>query len=385
MTKEGLLEEKGLKERFEKIIDKFTCEYLKANTKSKKSVIAEDLLYLSKICTEYFPKSNFNLPWSEDGELYRKGVLNYYKYIFNIITNKDKYFKIFYLSMYDILAIGIDSYKYYGKIYPRHKKEELDYIFCDFLNKFDKKAYQEYVKLIESENIFCVSLYGYNGMHYPFSILNDNMIFLNNTYENSTDFYKVLSHEFGHTLEAILYLNNGKGRELNNTFNSPFYEVSSSFMEYAYINYLLENNIYKEEAKMLLYDYYTELLINSMYANIICRMTDIEYRVDDELNIDIKQFDTYLKTITRNYNLYDAFVKDKVSLRDSFIYGFGQLFSIYLYENYKKDPNYFKKEFSKSLLEYSQTEDMSSFERVGITYDELVNKGILKKVLTRNS
>lgn len=385
MTEEELLEEKGLKERFEKIIDKFTYEYLKANTKSKKSFIAEDLLYLSKICTEYFPKYKFNLPWSGDGELHRKGVLNYYKYICNIITNKDKYFKIFYSSMYDILATGIDSYKYYDKIYPRHKEKELDYIFCDFLNKFDKKAYQEYIRLIERKNIFRVSLYGYNGIHYPFSILNDNMIFLSNTYEDNTDFYKVLSHEFGHTLEAILYLNNGKGRELNNTFNSPFYEVSSSFMEYAYINYLLENNIYKEEAKMLLYDYYTELLINSTYANIICRMTDIEYRFDDELNIDIKQFDTYLKTITRNYNLYDTFVKDKVSLSDPFIYGFGQLFSIYLYENYKKDPNYFKKEFSKSLLEYSQTEDMSSFERVGITYDELVNKDILKKVLTRNS
>ena len=79
------------------------------------------------------------------------------------------------------------------------------------------------------------------------------------------------------------------------------------------------------------------------------------------------------------------FVKDKVSLRDPFIYGFGQLFSIYLYENYKKDPNYFKKEFSKSLLEYSQTEDMSSFERVGITYDNLVKGDTLNKVLTRNS
>ena len=156
-------------------------------------------------------------------------------------------------------------------------------------------------------------------------------------------------------------------------------------MEYAYINYLLENNIYKEEAKLLLHDYYIELLLNSIYSNIICRITDIENVFDEELNIDIKEFNTYLTTLEKNYNLYDMFAKDKVSLRDPFIYGFGQLFSIYMYDNYKKDPNYFKKEFSKSLLEYSQTEDMSSFERVGITYDNLVKGDTLNKVLTRNS
>ena len=214
-------------------------------------------------------------------------------------------------------------------------------------------------------------------------MLNDNMIFLSSAYDNNIDFYRTLSHELGHALEAILYLNSGKERDLNNTFNSPFYEVSSSFMEYAYINYLLENNIYKEEAKLLLHDYYIELLLNSIYSNIICRITDIENVFDEELNIDIKEFNTYLTTLERNYNLYDMFVKDKVSLEDPFIYGLGQLFSIYLYENYKKDPNYFKKEFSKSLLEYSQTEDMSSFERVGINYDELVKGDTLKKVLTR--
>ena len=203
--------------------------------------------------------------------------------------------------------------------------------------------------------------------------------------DNNIEFYKTLSHELGHALEAILYLNSGKERDLNNTFNSPFYEVSSSFMEYAYINYLLENNIYKEEAKILLHNYYIELLLNSIYSNIICRITDIENVFDEELNIDIKEFNTYLTTLEKNYNLYDMFAKDKVSLEDPFIYGFGQLFSIYMYDNYKKDPNYFKKEFSKSLLEYSQTEDMSSFERVGINYDELVKGDTLKKVLTRNS
>lgn len=58
---------------------------------------------------------------------------------------------------------------------------------------------------------------------------------------------------------------------------------------------------------------------------------------------------------------------------------------VYIYKNYKKDPEYFKKGFNKALLEYSMTEDISSFKRVGITYEELAKGDILKKVLTKNS
>lgn len=385
MNEETLNEELILRNRLSKMIETFTYNYVKASTKSKKNILSSDLLTISKICDDYFPMYNFNFPWDNDLDLYEDMEISLYKFINNIAINNDKYFKVFNNTMYTILSSRtINSYKYYGKLYPRHKEKELDYIFCDFLNHFDKNAYLEYVKLIEKENVFYAPLYNYNGVQHSFSLLKDNMIFISNTYDNAIDFYRTLSHEFGHTMEANLYLNNGKSRELNNTLNSPFYEVPSSFMEYAYINYLLENNIYKKEAKMLLYDYLRELLLNSIYANIISRIYPDNYIFDEELNINIKDFNTYLTTLERNYNLYNL-EKNKISFRDQYIYGFGQLFSIYLYENYKKDPEYFKKEFNKSLLEYSMTEDISSFERVGITYQELTNNEVLKKVLTKIS
>lgn len=136
---------------------------------------------------------------------------------------------------------------------------------------------------------------------------------------------------------------------------------------------------------MLLHDYIIELLINGIYANIICRISDIESKFDEELKIDVKEFTTYLETIGRNYNVHLAPENNKISLRDPFIYGFGQLFSIYMYENYKKDSEYFKREFNKSLLDYSLTEDMSSFKRVGVSYEELIKGNTLKKALTKNS
>ena len=98
MTKEELLEKQRLEDRFNKIIDKYTYKYIKANTKSKKNIISYDLLSLSKICTDYFSIFKFVLPWSKDEDLYKEEVLHCYKFIYNIIDNKDKYFKIFYSS-----------------------------------------------------------------------------------------------------------------------------------------------------------------------------------------------------------------------------------------------------------------------------------------------
>ena len=113
MAEEELLERIRLKDKFNKIIDKYTYEYVKANTKSKKNIISYDLLSLSKICTDYFSIFKFDLPWSEDEDLYEEEVGHCYEFIYNIIKNKDKYLKIFYSSMYNILSTGINNYKYY--------------------------------------------------------------------------------------------------------------------------------------------------------------------------------------------------------------------------------------------------------------------------------
>ena len=369
-------EQLEIKERLERIINIFTYRYIKAGTKSKKNLIASDLISLSRINIEYFPDFKLSLPWNSDDSLYTESLLGCYKYIENIIINQDKYFKIFNSAVEQILSTKPNIYRYYGKDYLKHPKKELGIVFTSFLKSFDIKLYNQYISMLNKQNIYYASLKGYNGQNYPFSILNENMIFIDSSFEENVEFYKVLSHELGHSYEANLYLNSGRIRE---------YDKTSSFIEYAYINYLIENNIYKNEANMLLHDYIIELLINSIYANIICRISDIESKFDEELKIDVKEFTTYLETIGRNYNIYIIPKNNRLSLQDPFIYGFGQLFSIYMYENYKKDPEYFKREFNKSLLDYSLTEDMSSFKRVGVSYEELIKGNTLKKALTKNS
>lgn len=222
MSSNLTLEEREIKERIERIIEIFNYKYAKANTKSKKELISGDLISLSRICEEYFPNFNLTLSWDKDDELYRGTILSCYKFIENIIVNKDKYFKIFNTTVKSILSTKPNIYKYYGKEYQRKKAKELDEIFCTFLSNFDKDVYKEYINMIDRQNIFCAPLEGYNGQNYPFSILNTNVIFIDNRIEENIEFYKILSHELGHAYEAKLYLNNGRIRGYDNTFNNPF-------------------------------------------------------------------------------------------------------------------------------------------------------------------
>lgn len=238
-------EQLEIKERLERIINIFTYRYIKAGTKSKKNLIASDLISLSRINREYFSDFKLSLSWDSDDSLYTESLLSCYKYIENIIINQDKYFKIFNSAVEQILSTKPNIYRYYGKDYLKHPKKELGIVFISFLESFDTKLYNQYMSMLDRENIFYASLKGYNGQNYPFSILNENMIFIDSSFEENVEFYKVLSHELGHSYEANLYLNSGRIRECDKTFNSPFYEVPSSFIEYAYINYLIENNIYK--------------------------------------------------------------------------------------------------------------------------------------------
>lgn len=376
-------EQLEIKEKLGQIVDIFNYRYIKANTKSKKRLIASDLLLLSSICEKYFPYFEFDISWSNDDTLYKDTILSYCKYVMNIVSNQEKYLRIFKSSSKQILSTNPNVYKYYGKDYPIHALNDLEEVFYDFLNTFSPKLCNEYKNMEEKGNIFLVPIEDYDGQNYSFSILNDTMIFLDQTLNDSVELYGILSHELGHSYEASLYLHNNKIREYDRTINSPFYEVSSSFLEYAYINYLIENNIYKEEGRMLLHDYIMSLLIHSIYSVAICRIPNITVNVDDKMQISIERSKYYLEGLQKDYNIHAIPGDNKVSLRDSFIYGFGQLFSIYMYENYKKDPKYFIKEFDKALLDYSFSEDISSFKRVGASYEELVRGEALKRVLTK--
>ena len=71
--------------------------------------------------------------------------------------------------------------------------------------------------------------------------------------------------------------------------------------------------------------------------------------------------------------------EEEINYKHSFVYGLGSLFSIYLYDCYKKDPVYFKKNFRNMLISYPNKENI--LDVFGITDSTLCEGIILKKTL----
>ena len=69
-------EQLEIKERLERIINIFTYRYIKAGTKSKKNLIASDLISLSRINREYFSDFKLSLSWKRLFKTSKKRIRN---------------------------------------------------------------------------------------------------------------------------------------------------------------------------------------------------------------------------------------------------------------------------------------------------------------------
>ena len=124
-------------------------------------------------------------------------------------------------------------------------------------------------------------------------------------------------------------------------------------------------------------------MLNYIYEmNLLCKMDSLFINREGCITINDNALSAYANEIKEKLNYYNmaSEVGEEINYRHAFIYGLGSLFAIHLYNNYKKSPNYFKKEFRNALINYPLLE-MDAFTRVGITKEEIVNNKILKKVL----
>lgn len=103
--------------------------------------------------------------------------------------------------------------------------------------------------------------------------------------------------------------------------------------------------------------------------------------------INVNDEEIWLETdrVKDKLNYYsNSLNREPLNFRDTYIYGIGKLFAVILYDSYKNDPNNFKKEFANALCNYPLTKDISAFNNLGITEEELVSGNILKKRLKKD-
>lgn len=369
---------------FKRDIDRLTYMYTKANTKSKLKNIGYDLIHFENMYN-LFTKEDINFPWSDSDILLDLRLDSRLNLFLDFIKKKNKLQEVAINSFSIFLDNDFSKYKDYGKRYFKIDEYYIQKSIYDFYNELDKELANIFInKIKNNEILFNDNLLYWDGVFFPIESINKSYIIIDNKNEQTLDDARILVHELGHNFEFENAKRSGKTNIWNNISKTIFPEVSSCFFEYAYINYLIENNICLEDSVKLkrkylnqLYDYLSYILI--IFSKI---KIDIDYGFMVKMN-EINTVEYANELLDMMNSSEERFtIDDKLSIRTSCVYGIGKLLGVYLYESYKDNKIEFLNNFKKSLLEYKDN-DFDAFNRVGVSYQDLVKGEKLKKILKK--
>lgn len=364
--------------------DKLLYYYAKANTKSKKKRILYDLFNFSSVCYEHFGIEN-PFPWEDDIEMLKLYEELEKPFIQNTFENKEFYF---YITSNVISAFADLKYPFYSdycKLISSLTPLEVEELTFEFLNSYDSDLLNKYKDKIRNCELLDDSIYsktGFSGLTYPFEYLKKNLIFIDDS-SSSVASASIAMHEYGHSFEYDIMYKCGVNNYLPKISKLPYSEVSSRFFEYAFLNYLKENNILIEDVDKRLNTYFYDLLVRTLEINMIYKMDEVDIDEFDNIVINNEEVLVFSKMIEEQLNceLFTPEDSDIINYRHAFLYGIGSLFAVYLYQNYKEDPNDFKKEFKNAILSSPYIRGIDAFERVGVTPEVLIKNETLKRIL----
>lgn len=374
-------EEEIIKEYEKKLI----YAWSKANTKSKKKRLMYDLASFSMLSSLY-PRIAKEYNWEGNISYLELFEDENIPFLNSIMENKEVFLPVFENVINIFKIIDFPFYKDYKKQDRKLSDKESQEIIFSFLNEYNPNMLKKYKEIIKEGKLFQNNPLGSSALFCSLDNLNEGIIYPITDIENGIYKSSLLAHEIGHYFEVDVFYKtcNNSFRKFVNTL--PFYEVFSRSFEYAYLRYLLENNIYKEDTKMTLRKYYIDLLVNSFDINLIYQIKNININEHNCVELNDEKVIEYANKIMEDLNYANLYteVGDMFDFKCSFVYGIGNLFSIYLYKNYKEDPNNYRKEIMNTILNYPYTRGIDAFERVGITKEMLIKGDTLKRAL-RNS
>lgn len=374
-------EEELIKEYENKLI----YAWSKANTKSKKRRLLYDLSSLS-VLSSLYPDIAKEYNWESNNE-----YLNLFEnitlpFLDNIMNMKNIFMPCASNIIKIFKEVDFSFYKDYCKIDRCMSHSEAEEIMYSFLNEYNKDMLVKYKELIREGKLFTNNPLQSSALFCSFDNLKESFIYPITDLKDSIYKSSLMSHELGHYYEVLLFQEVGNINYRAKTDKLPFYEVVSRSFEYAYLRYLLDNNILTEDVKVTLRRYYINLLVCFYDMSIIYRLKDIKLNENNYIVIDDPRVISYGNSIMKylNYDVLSIYEGDLYDFRDSFIYGIGNLFAIYLYDFYKNDSNNYWKEFRNMILDLPNSSGLELFERVGITKDKFISCDIVKRELIRS-
>ena len=390
MTIEELIaKQKIIEKNLESDLRKLEYLYSKSNTSSKMNRILYDLNFFSDIyrmCYPDLPKEYFS--WEKDKNhslLLSSKILEMdIEFSESVITNN----KLYNDMSSNVIASfnNYPLYRYVTNLVRGYSNKELNESMYEFLNSYDSKLCKMFKDKINNCEIFySFDLDAFIGENVNIDSLRKNFITLRYNDRKNIDDAASVMHEFGHSYEHELMYNRNISLLADAT---PFFEVCSSFFEYAYMNYLKENRLLNKDLEIIFDLYYKNILLFNIDIYTISNYIKKGGFVDiHEETININDEEVWLETdrVKDKLNYYmNSLNREPLNLRKTYIYGIGKLFAVILYDNYKNDPNNFKKEFANALCNYPLTKDISAFSNLGINEEELISSNILKKRLEKD-
>lgn len=372
-----------IKELFKREVDRYEYLYAKANTKSKKKEIAYDLIFFEMMYNNLVDEKVV-FSWSNDIDLIRIRLLEINKFINNVLKEQDLCREIFENSFNIFIEEEYSLYTDYYKGYHKLSEELLQKYIGMFLRSIDISLVDRFKNKLENLELFMNNDLGEHklGLTFPLEAINKNIIMFSAYGYYTVESASALVHELGHDFEFDYTRRAGMTGFCGKILESLYAEVCPHFFEYAFINYLIENKIYLEDALMLRRRYLNQIVY---YLSEVLSIMNI-----DSLKIDYK-YNTLLETddvvdyanelimkINSCAELYN--VGDKISFRSAFVYSMGRLMSICLYEIYKENPKEFLSNFRKVLIDYKNN-GFESFSKIGITKELMSNGEVLRRVL----
>ena len=327
----------------EKELDALTKEIYHAhNHTERRSILSylETLSYFytimgydsTKYLKELFSNKSFIRPLAEKNKTIKNKINN------DFINNKDCY-----LDLFDNIT---------------NQKE--------MLNKFES--------LINNKRVS--SIYLPNDLYRGFTLFdlssNDSRIFINEAVDyDSIKTMITLAHEMGHVVDYN-EIKDFKKRAYYN-LKSPFIEVLSSLSEKKFIDFLIDNNIYKNYASYCLQDFYDEMFLevtkSSIYHTIPNKL--LKYNRYQKLTKE-----ELIKAISKDYDILvdnnDFPDPNELDVFEFLAYGYGKILGTYFSRLEKEDEGKYQDEMSKFLSLRTDYFDKNYLEKIGTHTEKVI-------------
>ena len=369
------------REIFKRELDRLTYLYVKADTISKKKRIAYDLIAFDNMYNCFMDKE-VELPWGNDEFLIDFRLDVFYGLFEYVLYNKFFLLDVVENSFDIFLENNFSIYCDYGKKFHKLDEGRLQEYIINFYNSVGENLGNVFLDKLNNGEIFINNSLKYNiGVVFPIESLKRNFILFKAGENMCLEDARVLAHELGHDFEFNNSYTCGVSCIWDKTSKTFYGEVSACFFEYAFINYLIENKIYLEDAIKLKGRYLDDIFDN--LKNILIIFSQSKISIDCELKVKIKNNEMvdFANGLLEEMN-YDERDKldDKIGFRKSIVYGIGRLMGIYIYEFYRNNSKEFLYNFRRSLLEYKDR-GIDAFRYVGISSDDLIKGDVLRKTL----